>query len=106
MITDKRQKIWNKEKPYFFWAVGLSVVGCFMLVASLFMEPKGDIHPSVISAAGSVFVFAGSIVGIRGSFDNKLIKFESEIEERMKRRDDGKVSESDETDTLKKNNNK
>lgn len=77
---------------YYIWAVGLSVVGCFMLVASLFMEPKGDIHPSVISASGSVFVFAGSIVGIRGSFDNKLIKFESEMEERMRRKQDDDVS--------------
>lgn len=71
---------------YYIWAVGLSVVGCFMLVASLFMSPRAEIHPSVISAAGSVFVFSGSIVGIRGSFDNKLIKFESEMEERMRKR--------------------
>lgn len=77
---------------YYIWAVGLSVVGCFMLVASLFMSPKGDIHPSVISASGSVFIFSGSIVGIRGSFDNKLVKFESEMEERMRRKQDDDVS--------------
>ncbi len=83
---------------YYIWAVGLSVVGCFMLVASLFMSPKAEIHPSVISAAGSVFVFSGSIVGIRGSFDNKLIKFESQMEERMSRRQNEKNDEkSDET---------
>jgi hypothetical protein len=64
-----------------------------MLVASLFMSPKAEIHPSVISAAGSVFVFSGSIVGIRGSFDNKLIKFESEIEERMRKRKDEEKDE-------------
>lgn len=86
------------DLKYYIWAVGLSVVGCFMLVASLFMSPKAEIHPSVISAAGSVFVFSGSIVGIRGSFDNKLIKFESEMEEHMSRRQNEKNEEkSDET---------
>ena len=100
MTTDKRQKIWNKEKPYFFWALGLSIVGCFMLVASLFMEPKGDIHPSVISAAGSVFVFSGSIVGIRGSFDNKLVKFEVEMEEKIRKRkeEEDKKEDKEEAD--------
>lgn len=80
---------------YYIWAVGLSVVGCFMLVASLFMSPKAEIHPSVISAAGSVFVFSGSIVGIRGSFDNKLIRFETEMEERMRKRQEEEEKDKD-----------
>lgn len=86
-----------KDKPYFIWAVGLSVVGCFLLVASLFLPPKGTIDPTVISGAGTLFVFSGSIVGIRGSFDNKLIKFEAEIEERMRKRkeDDEKDGKSE-----------
>lgn len=98
----ERKRFLNKEKGYFIWAVGLSIVGCFLLVASLFMEPKGNIHPSVISAAGSVFVFSGSIVGIRGSFDNKLIKFETEMEQRMReeRKKEEKTPEKSSTDIL------
>lgn len=71
---------YQREKYYLWWAIGLSVVGCFLLVAALYMAPIGLIDPSVISAAGTIFLFAGSIVGIRGSFDTKLMKFENEIQ--------------------------
>ena len=74
----------QREKIYIFWAIGLSLVGCFMLVAAMYMVPIGVIDPSVISAVGTIFVFAGSIIGIRGSFDTKLMKFENEMEEKRK----------------------
>lgn len=78
-------KLKNFNKPFFYWAVGLSVVGCFLLITSLFLPPKGTIDPTVISGAGSLFVFSGSIVGLKGSLDNKMLKFESELSERMQR---------------------
>lgn len=63
----------------FWWAVGLSVVGCFMLICSMFIPPLAVIDTSVISAAGLVFTFSGAIVGINGSTNVKLAKFEEEI---------------------------
>lgn len=71
----------------FYWAVGLSVVGCFLLVASLFIPPMGVIDATIISAAGLVFTFSGAIVGINGNFNNKLAKFEFEMEDRYRKRD-------------------
>lgn len=71
----------------FYWAVGLSVVGCFLLVASLFIPPMGVIDTTIISAAGLVFTFSGAIVGINGNFNNKLAKFEFEMEDRYRKRD-------------------
>lgn len=68
----------------FWWAVGLSVVGCFLLVASLFIPPMGVIDATIISAAGLVFTFSGAIVGINGNFNNKLAKFEFEMEKKIK----------------------
>lgn len=67
----------------FWWAVGLSVVGCFLLVASLFIPPAGVIEASVISAAGLVFTFSGAIVGINGNFNTKLVKFEADVNRRL-----------------------
>lgn len=83
----KDNNFFRREGVYVAWAIGLSVVGCFLLVASLFLPPVGIIDATVISAAGTVFVFAGSIVGIRGSFDAKLQKFEAEMRQRDSRRD-------------------
>lgn len=77
-----KKGFFDREKIYIFWAIGLSIVGCFMLIAALYMNPMGIIDPSVISAAGTVFLFAGSIVGIRGSFDTKLAKFETEMKKK------------------------
>lgn len=81
-MEKKGTNFYKREKYYLIWAVSLSVVGCFLLVAALYMAPVGLIDPSVISAAGTIFLFAGSIVGIRGSFDTKLMKFENEIRSR------------------------
>lgn len=67
----------------FWWAVGLSVVGCFLLVASLFIPPAGVIEASVISAAGLVFTFSGAIVGINGNFNTKLMKFEADVNQKI-----------------------
>lgn len=74
----------TRERVYVFWAIGLSVVGCFLLITALFMNPIGIIDPSVISAAGTIFVFAGSIIGIRGSFDAKIQKFEMDVDRKIK----------------------
>ena len=97
-MTEKLKSITKQNKPYFIWAVGLSIVGCFLLITSLFLPTRGVIDPTVISASGTLFVFSGSIVGIRGSFDNKLVKFEAEIEQRMRKR-----KEDDENDGKSEN---
>lgn len=78
----------------FWWAVGLSVVGCFLLVASIFIPPAGVIEASVISGAGLLFTFSGAIVGITGNFNTKLMKFETEMERRYPR-DEEKEKESE-----------
>ena len=70
------------DSKSFWWAVGLSVVGCFLLVAALFMPPLAVIDPTVISAAGLLFTFAGAIVGINGNMNNKLMRYEIELDRR------------------------
>lgn len=88
----------KKEWAYFLWACTLSVVGCFLLVASMYIPPRGSIDASIISAAGLVFVFSGSIIGIRGSFDGKLIRFEREIEAKIQRRKEDETEQNEKED--------
>lgn len=82
------------DSKSFYWAVGLSVVGCFLLVAALFMSPVAVIDPTVISAAGLLFTFSGAIVGINGNMNNKLMRYEIEMDKRfsnMRKADDPEV---------------
>lgn len=65
-------------------AIALTVVGVFLLIASLFMEPTGEIHPSVIGAAGEVFTFGGALFGIKLNFDRREMQYKLELE-RMRR---------------------
>ena len=60
-------------------AVVLVVVGCFLLIAGLFIPPMGVIHPSVLVAFGEVAVFAGSLFGIDLHYRMEFHKFKSDI---------------------------
>ena len=46
-------------------AIVLVLVGCFLLIAGIFIPPIGTIHPSVLVAFGEIAVFAGSIIQCR-----------------------------------------
>lgn len=87
------------DSKSFWWAVGLSVVGCFLLVAALFMPPVAVIDPTVISAAGLLFTFAGAIVGINGNMNTKLVKFETEMERKINRTEENNDEELSGTQT-------
>lgn len=96
----RKQEVKNRniqasvDNKSFWWAVGLSVVGCFLLVTALFMPPVAVIDPTVISAAGLLFTFSGAIVGINGNMNNKLMRYEIEMDKRfsnMRKPDDTEV---------------
>mgnify|MGYP006908795705 CR=1 FL=1 len=96
----RKQEVKNRniqtsvDSKSFYWAVGLSVVGCFLLVAALFMPPLAVIDPTVISAAGLLFTFSGAIVGINGNMNNKLMRYEIEMDKRfsnMRKPDESEV---------------
>ena len=42
-------------------AIVLVLVGCFLLIAGIFIPPIGTIHPSVLVAFGEIAVFACSL---------------------------------------------
>lgn len=73
------------DKYHFWWAVGLSFTGVILLFISLFLPIKGEIATSVITSAGMVFTFSGTIVGINGNINTKLAKFQTELNDRDKR---------------------
>lgn len=61
-------------------AVLLAAFGCGLLVAGMILPPTGKIDNSVLVAAGEVFIFSASILGINLSYNLKLQEFKSKLE--------------------------
>ncbi len=47
-----------------FIAAAVTVAGVVLLLLGFYSAPVGEIHSSVLVAAGEVFTFAGSVLGI------------------------------------------
>lgn len=47
-----------------YCAVGVTVIGCALLVAGFIVAPLGQIHQSVLIGFGECMTFAGALLGI------------------------------------------
>lgn len=64
---------------------GLSfLLGSVLVFFAVCIEPKGEIHTSVITTFGMFLAFCGSVLGISMHFSSELYKFKSEINKRLK----------------------
>ena len=73
-------------------SVILCVAGIFMLIASMFLPPQGEIHPSIIGAAGEVFTFSGALAGIKVNFDRRVMEYEVQMKQ-LEEKEKGKEEE-------------
>ena len=78
------------ERSKSIMAYILTFAGLGLLFASLYIHTAGEIHYSVLVAVGEVFTFAGTIVGIENSFENRLRNILKEMKL------DGKIKGKDE----------
>ncbi len=63
------------DKKRFWLGSILALSGVALLFLAMYLEPKGEISVSVISAAGEIFLIAGALLGLDSYFDFKLKKF-------------------------------
>lgn len=75
-------KLRDIDKWHFWWAVGLSIFGCILLIIALFLPVIGIIDATVVTAAGLIFTFSGAVVGINGSVNTKLAQFKQTLEKK------------------------
>ena len=52
-------------------AVVMTIFGCVIITVSFFVDPRGEIHPSVLAAFGEILTFAGTIMGIDYKYKSK-----------------------------------
>lgn len=55
-------------------AVVLTVSGLAMLFIGMFVQPVGQIHPSVLTAFGEVATFAGALIGVDYTYRYKVTR--------------------------------
>lgn len=48
----------------FVFAWVLAVIGLILIFLGFFVDPMGEIHPSVLTAFGEILTFSGAILGI------------------------------------------
>lgn len=63
-------------------AICLVVFGCLLIGTSFFVPPKGEIHPTVLTAFGEILTFAGAVIGVDYNYKYKSEKEERENEKR------------------------
>ena len=49
----------------------MTVFGCGIITVSFFIDPRGEIHPSVLAAFGEILTFAGTVLGIDYKYKSK-----------------------------------
>ena len=72
----------NKEKLTIQLWLGVMLVLCgiALLWTGMFLAPVGEIHPSVLTAAGEVLTFSGALIGIDYTYKYKTLKYRDEDE--------------------------
>ena len=63
-------------------AVMMAIAGIALLIVGMVIPPAGQIDSSIIVAAGEVFIFSGAILGIKLTYDYKLAKIVSALNNR------------------------
>ena len=61
----------SKHTIQLILSVAMAIFGCAMIVVSFFVDPKGEIHPSVLAAFGEILTFAGAIIGVDYNYKYK-----------------------------------
>lgn len=54
----------------------LSVLGCVIIIAGLIIDPKGEIHNSVLIAFGQILTFVGLVFNMKYSYQSSLLKYD------------------------------
>ena len=72
----KRINIQDRLTIQLLLGVVLAVVGIALIWTGLFLHPVGEIHPSVLTAVGESFTFAGALIGVDYSYKYKRFKVE------------------------------
>lgn len=62
----------NRDTIQFIFAVVMALGGLVLVFLGMYIEPSGEIHPSVLTALGEILTFAGAVLGIDYRYKYKM----------------------------------
>lgn len=88
----------TKESIQFIASIVVLLLGIVIVFVSLFLDPVGIIHPSVITVFGMFLSFVGAIWNIDLKYEYKSRELEQNIDKHFRR--DRHYEDNDEDETL------
>lgn len=76
----------TKLKWMIISAVVLVFTGVILIMMGLWCPPIGEIHPTVLTATGEVFSFAGCLFGINANYRFKTFVNEQNLENELEQK--------------------
>ena len=67
----------SKHTLQLLLSVAMVLFGCALITVSFFVDPRGEIHPTVLAAFGEILTFAGAVIGVDYNY-----KFKREIKDK------------------------
>lgn len=78
-LKQEFDKLSIKEVITYALAIGCMVAAIVAIFLGMYIEPRGEVHPSVLTYFGISSAFCGSLLGISAHYNNELTKFKAEI---------------------------
>lgn len=78
-LKQEFDKLTFKEILTYGMAIASLVAGFALLFCGMFIPPRGEIHPTVLSSFGVILLFVGSVLGIEMRYADKSKQFRDEI---------------------------
>ena len=78
-LKQEFDKLSFKDVVTYFLAVGCLAAAIVAIFLSLYIEPEGEVHTSVLTYFGISSAFCGSLLGITMHYSNELTKFKASI---------------------------
>lgn len=74
----------NKDhKAAYVTAIIAFIVGWGLTIAGFIVEPRGEVHGSVLAVLGEAMVYAASVFGVALYFQNQMAKFRHDARQYM-----------------------
>lgn len=78
-LKQEFDKLTIKEVITYSLAVGCMIAAIVAIFWGMLIEPKGEVHASLLTYFGISSAFCGSLLGISAHYSNELTKFKTEI---------------------------
>lgn len=82
-LKEEFDKLSIKDLIMYLLAVGCMVAAIVAIFLGIYIDPRGEVHASILTYFGISSAFCGSLLGISSHYSSELAKFKSEIKQSL-----------------------